>query len=71
MWKHSLIRKTIAIHILINIPRSKDNQAVEFGQLIEYDMRNILLEKSYIKCSGETISRPFSKKSKLSLSLDQ
>ena len=34
-------------------------------------MRNIFLEKSYIKCGGETILRSFSKKSKLSISLDQ
>ena len=41
------------------------------GQLIEYNMRNILVEKSYTKCAGETIPRPLSKKSKLSISLDQ
>ena len=41
------------------------------GQLIEYNMRNIFLEKSYTKCGRETIPRPFSKKSKLSVSLDQ
>ena len=34
---------------------------MEFGQLIEYDMRNILFEKSYSKCGGETIPRTFSK----------
>ena len=34
-------------------------------------MRNIFLEKSYTKCGGETIPRPFSKKLKLSISLDQ
>ena len=34
-------------------------------------MRNIFLEKPYIKCGGETIPRPFSKKSKLGISLDQ
>ena len=34
-------------------------------------MRNIFLEKSYTKCGGETISRPFSKKLKLSMSLHQ
>ena len=28
--------QTIAIHILPNISQSKDNQAVKFGQLIEY-----------------------------------
>ena len=33
--------------------------------------RNIFLEKSYIKCGEETIPRHFSKKSKLSESLDQ
>ena len=42
-----------------------------FGQLIECNMRNILLEKSYTKCDGETSSRPFSEKLKLSISLDQ
>ena len=50
---------TIAIHIFINIT-SKDNQAMKFGQLTEYNMRNIFLEKSYTKCGGETIPRPFS-----------
>ena len=27
-----------------------------FGQLKEYNMRNIFLEKLYAKCEGETIS---------------
>ena len=31
-------------------------------------MRNIFLEKSYTKCCGEAISRPFSKKSNLRIS---
>ena len=62
---------TNAIHILPNISRSEGNQAMKFSQLIEYNMRNIFLEKSYTKCGGETIPRPFSKKSKLSISLDQ
>ena len=60
----------IAIHILVNISRSKGNQAMKFGQLIEYN-RNMFVEKSYTKCAGETIPRPLSKKSKLSISLDQ
>ena len=34
-------------------------------------MRNISVEKSYTKCGGETIPRPLSEKSKLSISLDQ
>ena len=41
------------------------------AQLVEYNLRHIFLEKSYTKCGGETITRPFFKKSKLSLSLDQ
>ena len=53
------------MHILPNISRSKDNQAMKFGQLIEYNMKNIFLEKSYTKCGGETIPRFFSKKVKI------
>ena len=64
-------KQTIAIHIFTNISRSKSNQAMKFGQLTEYNMRNIFLEKSYSKCSRETIPRLFSKKSKLNISLDQ
>ena len=33
----------------------------QFGQFIEYHMRNIFLEKSYSKCGEETIPRSFSK----------
>ena len=40
---------------------------MKFGQLIEYEMRNIFLKE---KC-GEASPRPFYKKSKLSISLDQ
>ena len=38
---------------------------MKFGQLIEYNMRNIFLEKSYTKCGGDTIPKPFSKKIKI------
>ena len=83
MYKNGFIRKIrliskfmtlqpgkpiIAIQILSNILRSKGNQTMKFGQSIEYNMRNIFLEKSYSKCAGETIPRPFSKKSKSNLS---
>ena len=59
--------ETVAIHILSNISRSKDNQAMKFGQLIEYkyNMRNIFFESSYPKFAGETIPRPLSKKIKI------
>ena len=86
MYKNGLIRKiklilkfmtsqpgqqTIATHILPNISRNKDNQTMKFGQLIEYNLRNIFVEKSNTKYAGETIPRPLSKISKLSISLDQ
>ena len=64
-------KQKISIQILPTISRSKDKQTMKFGQLIEYNMRNIFLEKSYTKCGGETITRLFSKKSKLRISLDQ
>ena len=60
------------MHVLSNISRSKSNQTMKFGQLIGYDMRNTFVEKSYTKCDRETtIPRLFSKKPKLSISLDQ
>ena len=49
--------QTVAIHILRNISRSKGNQTMKFYQLIEYNMRNIFIKKSYTKCAGETIPR--------------
>ena len=62
-------KQIIEMHIFPNISRSKSNQAIESFQLIEYNMRNIFLKKSYTKKCGETMPRPFSKKSKLSISL--
>ena len=44
---------------------------MKFRQLKEYNMKNIFVEKSYTKRSGETIPRPLYKKSKLCISLDQ
>ena len=62
-------KQTIVIHILPNILKNKDNQAMKFGQLREYNMENIFLEKPYTNCGGETSPRPFSDKLKLSISL--
>ena len=55
----------------MHISRSKGTHTTKFGKLIEYDMGNIVDGKSYAKCGGETIPRPFPKTSKLSISLDQ
>ena len=41
--------QTITIYILPNISGSKDNQTLKFGQLIEYNNTNILLQNSYRK----------------------
>ena len=64
------VQQTILIPILPNISKSKGNQTMKLGQLINYNMRNISPEKSYSKYGGETRPRPFSKKLKLSMSLD-
>ena len=76
MWKNGSIRKirltsksmtsqpgleTIAIHILPNISRSNGDRAMKFGYLIECNMRNIFVEKSYSKCAGKTIPGLLSK----------
>ena len=46
--------QTIAVHTLSNISRSKDNQTMKFGQLIEYNERNVFLQKLCRKCGKET-----------------
>ena len=60
-------KQTITIHILTNISRSKGNQTMKFGQLLEYNMRNIFLEKQNTKCGGETIPSGFFQKIKIEL----
>ena len=44
--------------------RSKDNQTMKFGKLIEYEMRRASIEKLYTKCRG-----PFYVKMKLSVAI--
>ena len=53
-------KQTIAIHVLPNISRNKGNQAIKFGQLIEYNTINTVLEKSHTKCGEHPIPRCFS-----------
>ena len=43
----------MAIHILTNISQSKGNQTMKFGQLIEYNKRNIFLKKLCGKWDGD------------------
>ena len=54
---------------MTDISKSKDNKAVKYDQVLEYNMRNIFPEKSYTKCGGDTFRGPFSKKLKLRISL--
>ena len=39
-------QQTSTIHILPNISRSKGDQTMKFGQLIEYNKSNIFFQKS-------------------------
>ena len=57
--------QAIVMQVLPNILTRKSNQKMKLSQLIGYNIRNIFLEKPYTKCGRET------KKSKLSISLDQ
>ena len=50
--------------------KKKGNQAIQYGHLIQYNMRSIFVEESYTKCAGDTAPRLLSKKLKLSISLD-
>ena len=56
MSQHGL--KTIALHILPNISQSKGNQTMIFGQSIEYNKRNIVLQRLCRKWGTKTSSRP-------------
>ena len=49
--------QTVAVHILPNISQSKGSQKIKFGQLIEYNKRNILHQKLCGKWGRETSSR--------------
>ena len=54
--------QTIAINILTNTTKSNDNQAMIFSQLMEYNMRNMFIEKSYTMYAMEIlITEPFLK----------
>ena len=51
--------QTTAIQIMANISKSKGNQSMKFGQLIEYNKRNIFFQKLCRKWGKETSCRPF------------
>ena len=51
----------ITIHILLNISRSKGHQATKFNQVIEHNMRNNYLEKSYQNVVEKLVPDPLQK----------
>ena len=76
MYKNGLIRKiklilkfvksqpgyqTTTIHMFANISRSKGNQTTKLGQLIEYNVRNIFVKKSYTKLGRDLFQDPYLK----------
>ena len=51
-------KQTIAIHILSNISRSKSDQTMKFGQLIEYNMKHFswkIMHKIWWKKYSQTL----------------
>ena len=60
MYQNGLIKKI-----------RSDNEIWSVNRMQECKMRNIFLEKSYIKWGGETSPRTFSEKLNLRISLDQ
>ena len=49
------------LHILPNISINNSKWTINFGQLIEYNMRNIFLGESYTNCGREASPRLFYK----------
>ena len=53
--------QTIAIHILANISRSKRNQTMKFGQLIEYNRKPFFLKNHPQNVVEKLFTDPFLK----------
>ena len=51
----------MAIHTFTNISRNKSNQAIKFGQLIEYNMRSIFLKNHTQNVAEKLLPGPFLK----------
>ena len=55
-------KQIISIHILSNITRSKNIHGIKFGQLIQYNMWNIFIEKSFTEYGRKSVTTPSSNK---------
>ena len=65
-------KQIIVIHILPNISRRKGNQTMKLGQSVEYNMRDIFLEKSFTICGGQKLlPHPFLNNQNWTISLEQ
>ena len=60
-------KQTNAIHMLPSISRSKGNQTMNFGQLMEYSMRNIFFKNH----AQNLVEKLFPNAIKLSVSMNQ
>ena len=58
-------KQIITIHLLPNISRSKDNQTIKFGQLIEYNMRTVFLKNHVQNMLEKLVADPFIKNQNL------
>ena len=54
-------KQTIEIHISHNISISKENHTMKFGQLIEYNMKNIFLKNHTQSVGRKLFPDPFPK----------
>ena len=54
-------KQIITKYILPNISRNKDNQTMTFGQLIEYNMRNVFVESHTQNTTKKLFPEPFLK----------
>ena len=54
-------KQIIAMQTLPNTSKSKYNQTISFSQLIEYNMKNIFLQKSHTNIVEELVQVPFLK----------
>ena len=65
-------KRTIAIYTLTNISRSKGSWTINFGQLIEYNMRNIFADR--YRNQTENVEKlfpgPFLKNQNMNIFLD-
>ena len=58
MTRNLVNKQLYYLHIFPNISKSKGNQTMKFGQLIEYNKKKTFLLKSSRKQGRKTSSRP-------------